>query len=237
MESKKLFQNILLYCIANSNPANVEKYSRYFKGGYDAHGLSQTQINDKVKELAKNKDISLQNIFEAAPMLFNSGKYEEISFVLLLINTRNSFYTTDTLKKIEDLFKVGISNWAHADTLGMMILPKFIKQNIVGFDYFKKWIYSSYKFQRRCVPVTIIKNIKTIDKIEKLFDIIEPLMSDTEREVHQGVGWFLKKAWEIYPLETEAFLLKYKNTSPRLIFQIACEKMEREHKSLFKKEK
>ncbi len=237
MESNKLYQDILLYCLANSNPVNVEKYSRYFKGGYDAHGLSQPQINDKVKELARNKHISLSTIFETAPMLFNSGKYEEISFVLLLINSRDSFYTTDTLEKIENLFTIGIYNWAHADTLGMMVLPKFVKRNIVGFDYFKKWIYSPYKFQRRCAPVTLIKNIKNIDKVEKLFDVIEPLMFDTEREVHQGVGWFLKKAWEIYPLETEAFLLIYKDVSPRLIFQIACEKMEREHKVLFKKTK
>lgn len=237
MKTNSLYLEILSYCIANSNPDNVEKYSRYFKGGYDAHGLSQPQINDKVKELLTNKAISLENIFEAAPLLFNSGKYEEISFVLLLINGRDKEFTNDTLIKIESFFEIGIYNWAHADTLGMMVLPKFVKRNIVNYDYFQKWIVSPYKFQRRCAPVTLIKDIKTIDKIEKLFTLIEPLMLDDEREVQQGVGWFLKKAWESYPDETEAFLMKYKNISPRLILRIACEKMEKENKLKFKKQR
>lgn len=236
MNSNQLYLEIINYCKSNYNQANVEKYSRYFKGNYDAWGLSQPQVNDKVKELSKNKEINLDVIFDASELLFNSGKYEEISFVLLLINTRDKHYSIETLEKIEKLFEIGIYNWAHADTLGMMVLPKFVKKNIVDFTYFNKWIYSPFKFQRRSAAVTIIKNIKSIDNIEKLFAIIEPLMIDTEREVHQGVGWFLKKAWEKYPVETENFLMKYKDISPRLIFQIACEKMDKDHKLNFRKE-
>ncbi len=237
MNGDKLYKEIISYCEANYNQANVEKYSRYFRGSYDAWGLSQPQVNDKVKELSKNKEISLEVIFDASELLFNSGKYEEISFVLLLINARDKHYTIETLEKIEKLFEIGIYNWAHADTLGMMVLPKFVKNNIVDYSYFNNWIFSTFKFQRRSAAVTIIKNIKTIDNIEKLFAIIEPLMIDTEREVHQGAGWFLKKAWEKYPAETEIFLMKYKNTSPRLIFQIACEKMEKNYRLKFRKEK
>lgn len=237
MDSNQLYSEIISFCSANYNLANIEKYSRYFKGGYDAWGLSQNQTNDKVKELAKDQSINLDVIFNASGLLFNSGKYEEISFVLLLINARQKYYNKETLIRIEKLFEIGIYNWAHADTLGMMILPSFLKKNIVDYSYFDKWISSLYKFQRRTAAVTLIKVIKSIDKIEKLFDITEPLMNDTEREVHQGVGWFLKKAWEVFPVETETFLQKYKNTSPRLIFQIACEKMEKSNKLQFRKER
>lgn len=237
MDSNQLYTEIISYCSANYNQTNIEKYNRYFKGEYDAWGLSQPQINDKVKELAKDQSINLDVIFNASGLLFNSGKYEEISFVLLLINKRQKFFSKETLFRIEKLYEIGIYNWAHADTLGMMVLPTFIKKNIVDYSYFGNWIFSSYKFQRRTAAVTLIKVIKSIDKIEKLFDIIEPLMNDTEREVHQGVGWFLKKAWEVFPVETETFLHKYKNTSPRLIFQIACEKMEKSDKLQFRKER
>jgi hypothetical protein len=37
--------------------------------------------------------------------------------------------------------------------------------------------------------------------------------------------------------ETEAFLLKWKNEAPRLIYQYATEKMTAEEKKRFKKEK
>ena len=62
-------------------------------------------------------------------------------------------------------------------------------------------------------------------------------MMDKEREVHQGVGWFLREAWKIEPAPVEAFLLKYKDTAPRLIFQYATEKMTPEEKNRFRKSK
>ncbi|MDP4292683.1 MAG: DNA alkylation repair protein, partial [Bacteroidota bacterium] len=50
-----------------------------------------------------------------------------------------------------------------------------------------------------------------------------------------GIGWFLREAWTIQPSETEAFLLRWKETAPRLIFQYACEKMTAEQKLQFKR--
>jgi len=49
--------------------------------------------------------------------------------------------------------------------------------------------------------------------------------------------WFLREAWKIKRSETETFLLKWKETAPRLIFQYACEKMSAEKKMKFKREK
>jgi len=54
---------------------------------------------------------------------------------------------------------------------------------------------------------------------------VEKLMTDSEREVHQGMGWFLREAWKINSSEVEPFLEKWKDTAPRLIIQYACEKM------------
>lgn len=66
---------------------------------------------------------------------------------------------------------------------------------------------------------------------------VEKLMADPEREVHQGMGWFLREAWKISPAEVEAFLEKYKETAPRLIIQYACEKMTAENKLRFRRTK
>ena len=63
------------------------------------------------------------------------------------------------------------------------------------------------------------------------------MMMDPEREVHQGLGWFLREAWKKQPEPTELFLLKWKNTAPRLIFQYATEKMTPEGKQKFRKQK
>jgi 3-methyladenine DNA glycosylase AlkD len=62
-------------------------------------------------------------------------------------------------------------------------------------------------------------------------------MMDPEREVHQGLGWFLREAWKKQPQVTETFLFKWKNSAARLIFQYATEKMTAEEKQRFRKEK
>jgi hypothetical protein len=49
------------------------------------------------------------------------------------------------------------------------------------------------------------------------------------------MGWFLREAWKKKPVETEAFLLKWKEVAPRLIIQYATEKMTAENKLRFKR--
>jgi len=121
--------------------------------------------------------------------------------------------------------------------LGMWILPDLVKQNVITIDDFIPWVISEFKFQRRCAPVTLIKSLKTTPDLNTLFDFIEPLMTDPEREVHQGAGWFLREAWKVNREVTEKFLEKHKNTAPRLIIQYATEKMTKEERLRFRREK
>lgn len=238
MKPDQLYENLLSYCRTHASEENVKKYSRYFKSGaYDAWGLSQADMDRKKEELKKSGEINIGLIFETAPLLMKSGKYEETSFALALLDSMADNADHSTFKRLEAWFGIGISNWAHADYFGMFLLPVYMKHGIVKKEDFTGWITSPHKFQRRCVPVTFIKLLRTSDGFHEIFTMLEPLMSDPEREVHQGMGWFLREAWKIKPEETEAFLLKWKNTAPRLIFQYACEKMKPEEKIKFKREK
>jgi 3-methyladenine DNA glycosylase AlkD len=237
MNSKQLIEEIRAYCRANANEANVIKYSRYFKGEFNAYGLANGQVESKVKEMLENKEITIPMILQASPELVKSLKYEETSFIVMMLNSRKKEYSIEVFNAIESWFPIGIRNWAHADILGMWILPDLIKQKVITMEDFRTWLSSVYKFQRRCVPVTLIKSLKTTGDFNLLFDFIEPLMTDPEREVHQGAGWFLREAWKINREVTEKYLLKHKNTAPRLIIQYATEKMTKEERLNYRREK
>jgi 3-methyladenine DNA glycosylase AlkD len=237
MNANQLTERIRAYCLQNASEANVIKYSHYFKSGYDAYGLSHPTMEAGVKELLKLPGIDLNVVLDAAPGLMKSGKYEETGLALLLVRDLSKQYTRDTFDTIAGWYGIGIGNWAHADTLGMAILPLFLKKNIVDMADFSDWLKSSYKFKRRSVPVTLIKSLKTHKDYPAVFSFLEPLMQDPEREVHQGMGWFLREAWKKDAPVTEKFLQKWKNTAPRLIIQYATEKMTAEQKLKFKKEK
>ncbi len=233
MTSTELYNDLLAYCQANVNEVNVLKYQRYFKDKFDAYGLDMQQMNDKTTELLK-KGLMLDEVIDSLSEKLIYGKYEEVSFGILFISKLSKQWNTATFDAISALFSKGIHNWAHADFLGMNMLPDLIIKGIVKPENFQSWLLSPYKFQRRCVPVSFIKIIKKEKEVDYYLDFIRPLMTDKEREVHQGVGWFLREAWKIQPEKTEKFLLEWKNVSARLIFQYACEKMTPEGKMKFK---
>lgn len=189
MTKEELIRNIRQYCLENANEENSKKYKRYFKEAPDTYGLSQPLMNEKAKLLLKEKSISLEKVVKAIPEILKNGKYEEISIGFLLLNGLEKQYSKELFNEIGKWFAIGIHNWAHADTLGMFILPKFFKHNVITIQHdFNSWLISPYKFQRRCVPVTLIKSLKSGADVNSLFDYTETLMSDPEREVHQGMG-------------------------------------------------
>jgi len=237
MTSAEIIQEIRSYCVANADAERLQKSQRFFKEEFVGYGLTAPQVYSKVKEMLKRGDFDLQTVLGAAPELMKNRMFEEISMALLLLDGLWKRYTPDTFQEIEKWFSIGIYNWAHADTMGMFILPKFLDKKIVEINALRPWLNSRYKFQRRCVPVTLIKHMKKTRQVMPSILFVERLMSDPEREVHQGMGWFLREAWKISPAETESFLEKWKDSAPRLIIQYACEKMTAENKQRFKRTK
>ncbi len=237
MAANDLAAEIRRFCKANTNPAIVKKYGRFFKEGYDAYGLDSRAYDTCIKMLTKGGELKLKNVMESAPELIGSGKYEETFFVIVMLRRLYDEFTSKTFKEIEKWYKVGIVNWAHADVMAGDVIAVFLQRGIVPFSALETWRTGANKFQRRTVPVTLIKLLKDTKDIRPLIAFIEPLMTDPEREVHQGVGWFLREAWKAKKGETEKFLLKWKNAAPRLIFQYATEKMIPSEKARFKKEK
>lgn len=81
----------------------------------------------------------------------------------------------------------------------------------------------------------LYKLLKSEYSFAGLFSFIEPMVKNADREVHQGMGWFLQEACKISPEETKDFLLKWRDTAPRLIFQYIGKKMEKEYELKFRK--
>jgi 3-methyladenine DNA glycosylase AlkD len=236
MTSQQYIQDIRTFCQANASKANAEKYSRYFKDGlYNGYGLTAPMMYEKAKEILTKEGLTIQIVMEAAPELIRAGKSEEISIMMLTVRGLRKHFTKDTFYLIEKWFSTGIDNWAHADTLGSMLIPEFMLKGIITIEDLRTWLTATNKYQRRCVPVSLIKTLKTSPDYKELFRFIECLMTDPEREVHQGTGWFLREAWKKKPEETETFLMKWKETAPRLIFQYATEKMTAAGKASFRR--
>lgn len=236
MKAAELYEDIRKYCQANADEAIVKKYSKYFKEGYDAYGLTKQKYEDKVESILDDKSVNMKLILTTSKLLVKSGKYEETSFAIRLLKEFSEQFTADTFTEIGKWFEIGIGNWAHTDVLCGHLISKFFERNIIKLYDLSDWRTAKNKYQRRAVPVAMIDLLKTTKDFKPLFTFIEPLMIDDEKKVQQGLGWFLREAWKIKRKETESFLLKWKNKAGRTIFQYATEKMTAEEKKRFRKD-
>jgi len=233
------FLEIRRFCQKNANPDIVKKYSWYFTEGYDAYGLDQKTFEsqrDKWLEQWKN-DLTLDDFLLLGDKLISTGKYEEASFAIGFIYSNKEKFTPETFERLGSWLENGIINWGHTDVLSGKALSYFFINTIVEIESLKKWTDSASKWKRRAVPVTLIDVLKMNVTLERLFLIIEPLMSDSDKFVQKGLGWFLREAWKVYPKETEEFLLNWKDMCGRIIIQYATEKMDKENKNRFRRAK
>ncbi|HPG41142.1 MAG TPA: DNA alkylation repair protein [bacterium] len=223
---------------AHGNEAIIKKYAKFFTEGYDAYGIDK-DIWESLKTAFQQdyQFLGLERLLELGDMLLQSGKYEEASTAIILIQPFADEYTVNTFNRIGAWLRTGVRNWAHSDMICGALLLQFIKRNIITLADFSSWKESPGKWQRRAVPVAMLEYLKRQPQYSQLLSLLDSLMHDPDRVVHQGLGWFLREAWKKNPPPVEEFLLRYKDTAPRLIFQYATEKMTAEQKQRFKRSK
>ncbi len=237
MNSSEIFREIRDFCLQHADPKIIQKYSRYFREGYQAYGVAQEVQDLKVKELNMRKDMDLTAVLQLSRLLIPGGIYEEVNFAVLLLEKQKRYFSHDLLNELDWWFKNGIENWAHADIIGGHILGHLVLKELIRVEDFNSWLVSDRKYQRRVVPVAFLKRIKKKENIPDLLLFLGPLMNDNERVVHQGMGWFLRECWKIDSQPVELYLMKYRNTAARLIFQYATEKMDKEYRKKFRRDK
>lgn len=232
-----LLNDILEYGTKNANPATVEKYSRYFKEGYDAFGLTREQVRTKVKGILMMPGMTQEMVLETSLLLVASPKYELTVIAIQLVQDFQKSWTAETFRTVESWFSHGITNWAQTDYICGELMNIFFKKRLAGLDSLGPWRSAANKFQRRAAVVSLIKPMKLSVDFGPYFTFIEPMMHDPAREVQQGLGWFLRETWKKQPVPAEIFLLNFRETAPRLIFQYATEKMTAEAKERFRRSK
>ena len=237
--AKDLVAEIREYCRANANPAQADKWARYFTEGYDSWGLLDKNnpfFNTKKAEwIERYASLGVSGFLDAGAELCASGKFEEASISIAFLKEHRGGVDDTTLGQLDRWFKGGIRNWAHVDVLCGEVLSPAFSDGQFQLASLGKWRDSEWKYQRRASVVALIPALKGTANIAALLDYVRPLMQDSEKPVQQAVGWFLREAWKISPKPVESFLLEYVETAPRQIYQTATEKMSPEKKARFKR--
>lgn len=236
--AKELAAEVRAYCAANQNSRNAQRYTRFFREGYDAWGLDKEDPIWTVKRdewLERYRGLGLQGFLDAGETLLASGKYEEGSMAILFAARLLDEFDRTAAAKLAGYFRAGIRNWAHNDVLCGEVIEPLLRTGRIDLQSLAAWRTSDLKYQRRAVPVSMLGLLKTDAAAGPLLEFLRPLMTDGERVVQQGLGWFLREAWKKQPKPVEAFLAEWKDRAPRLIFQYATEKMSPRQRQRFRR--
>lgn len=227
------------FCIKNSKQSNIDKLSRYFKGGFPGYGLDR-EVYESQRDLwirEWKQEMTLDDYLELGDRLVQIGKYEEISFAISFVGSERENYTAKTFDRVGNWFDLGISNWGNTDVLCWKVLSSFLVDKIIPFSKLKEWTNASSEWKRRSVPVTLDHLVGEGVKPKDAFPLIEPLILDSSEYVQKGIGTLLRDLWKKHPSEIEDFLLAWKDRCGRLIIQYATEKMDKDYRKRFRKAK
>ncbi len=236
---ESLRERIRAFCRANADEKLVAKYARYFKEGYDAYGVDGNASTEEAKRIygEYRGTLGLEGFINLCDLLMENGKYEESGFTIRFMNLFKKEFSRSTFDRIGNWFEGKVRNWAISDSVCGDLLAPMLANSIVSLEDFRPWRESADRWKRRAVPVSMLILLKSPFDPNELLEFIRPMMLDKERVVHQGLGWFLREIWKKSPAETEGFLLEWKDSAARLIFQYATEKMTPEQKARFRKSK
>ena len=232
----KLAREIESFCAGHASAENIAKYSRYFKEGYQAYGVSFEDMLDYKKVLLENHAaLGLSGFLDLGDLLFKNPNYEMGSFAIILTAAFRDRMGPAEFERVGCWLDEGVRNWAHCDVLSSELTGWCLKHGLVPVDALAQWRSSPARFKRRAVPVSLLGVLKSAKDCAPLVQFIRPLMLDQERVVHQGLGWFLREAWKQQPKRVEPFLAEFKETAARLIYQYATEKMTAEQKARYRR--
>jgi 3-methyladenine DNA glycosylase AlkD len=221
----------------NANPANVKKYSRYFKEGYDSYGVDWEKLHSQIDKwfIQCQKEMSQKELVTLCDHLMSTGKYEEASIAITFMVKLRDQYNKSLFNTMGKWFEKYIVNWAHSDVASHSILYLFLADKVIGFKDLLAWADSPYRWKRRAAAVTLIKDFSKSGSVPQALQVSRKLILDPEKVVQQGVGWLLREAWKKSPEKVEDFLLQWKDQAPRLIIQYATEKIDKEKRKKFRR--
>jgi len=229
------------FCVTNSNPEIIRKYEKYFRDGYDGYGIDDNVFKIQLADWIEcwKDEMSVDDYLMLGDELMKTGRFDEKILAITFLKTKRADFSKATFHRIGKWFDYGINNWATTDVLCMVVLSALLLDKVIDFDDLKTWTGSGSEWKRRTIPVALVE----LDKIAKnlkpgdAFEMIEPLMMDDSEYVQKGIGTLLRGLWKKYPVEIENFLLRWKDKCGRWIVQYATEKMDKEYRKKFRKNK
>jgi 3-methyladenine DNA glycosylase AlkD len=215
----------------NANEPNRIGAKRFFKEEIMLYGLNTKHVSQIAKDYFKLlKNSTKSEIFVLCEQLWKSGYMEESFIACHWSYSLRKFYEKTDFEVFERWVTKYISNWAACDTFCNHTIGAFIEMHSEYLSKLSGWASSQNRWVKRASAVSLIIPAKKGLFLDKIFEIANILLTDTDDLVQKGYGWMLKAASQANQKQVLDYVIKNKAIMPRTALRYAIEKMPKELK-------
>ncbi|MFX0105199.1 MAG: DNA alkylation repair protein [Candidatus Hodarchaeota archaeon] len=240
---EKLIDEIKLYLKDNSLRLTEEQKSRMYKilnssnPNFIGYGIKHSDIEKFVRKIQIKYQPSYKEVSEIFKELIKSDVHDEKMAGIFLLNRFKKNFDKETVKMIQELIPQNFDTWAITDTTMIRVIGPFLGKKgneELAEKTIENWSNSENLWIRRASLVILLKIIMMKKEFNEDFvsEFVEKMLKYPEDYIHKGIGWLLKTCSKYKPDSIFDYLMKNKETLPRLILRYASEKLPKEKKLL-----
>lgn len=223
---KKIAEQIRDELRTGGSPQHAAGVQWFFKEEIRSHGwytgaLRKAAVLTRRRILQEN---SLPFLVQVADEMFHGTILEEKVFAVFLLEKMTDQLGGKEFRLFEN-WLARVSTWADHDALVHYLLGPMVLSEPKRSARVFVWAKKKNRWYRRAAAVTLIRGARAGLFEKEIIRISSLLLRDEDDMVQKGLGWVLREWTRDHPERAIPFLMKIRETAPRLVLRTACEKL------------
>jgi 3-methyladenine DNA glycosylase AlkD len=196
----------------------------FFKDQIKSHGWRTPALRREAVRFRREirKAQGLDFLIAVADQLFSGSVLEEkVAAVFLLENLDGEF--GDRAFKLFESWLERISSWADHDALVHYLIAPMVASKPQRAKVVFRWAKSPNRWHRRAACVALIRGARAKMFFPEITKLSDSLLADENDMVQKGLGWLLRETAKFDSRKTVPYLMKIRESAPRLVQRTACE--------------
>jgi len=161
-------------------------------------------------------------VVRVADTLFTGRYLEEKVFAVLMLENQTKLFGDQEFKLFTSWLD-RISSWADHDGLVHYLIAPMVADDPARTRQVLRWAKSPSRWKRRAACVALIRGARQKRYFREIVRLSGMLLNDQDDMVQKGLGWLLREMAKADPKRTVPYLMKIRDTAPRLVLRTACE--------------
>ena len=198
----------------------------FFKEEIQSHGWYTAALRKAAGQTRKKilREKSLDYLMKVADNLFRGDILEEKVFAVFLLEKITGQLGNKEFRIFEK-WLTRVSTWADHDALASYLLGPMLVSEPKRSERVFVWAKDKNRWRRRAAAVTLIRGARLELFEREIIQVSNLLLRDEDDMVQKGLGWLLREWTRDYPVRAVPFLMKIRDSAPRLVMRTACEKL------------